>query len=121
MNKKSKKQGSAAREEHWRTHVESWRASGLSVEGYARQAGVHHNSLRYWLRKFAQEQLPATSRPLVVPVPTGFVPGHIPAETLDASQGGAFRLHLKTYPLEIPANFIASSLTQLLDCLEQRQ
>ena len=117
----NKKRASAAREEHWRTHVASWRASGLSVEGYARQVGIHHNTLRYWLRKFAQAQLPGPSRPLVVPVPTGLLPGRACVETLDAPEGGAFRLHLEPYLLEIPANFITSSLTRLLDCLEQRR
>ena len=120
MSETSKRAGRTAREKHWHAHVASWRASGLSQMSYARQAGIHHNTLGYWKRKFERTQ-PGRSRPLVVPVPADILQGCTPAETLGAPQRGAFRLHLEAYVLEVPPDFAAPILERILDCLEQRQ
>lgn len=50
----------------WLSHLEAWRDSGLSMAGYARQAGISSKSLGYWHGK---------TRPASAPRDLGRRPG----------------------------------------------
>lgn len=121
MRKSKEKLSCGGREEFWSEHVESWRASGLSQKSYARQAGIGRGSLGYWKRKLERVRPLALSHPIAVPVPIELFPGNGIAEAKGTPQGGAFRLNVGTYGIEIPPDFTVPALIRLLDCLERRQ
>jgi hypothetical protein len=121
MNGSKEISGRVDHEGYWREHVESWRKSGLSQAGYARQSGIQYHTLKYWKRKLVRAQQDCASRPLVVPVPMALLSGRVTAQAVEESHAGAFRLHLAGYDLEIPPDFVAPALVRLLECLERRQ
>lgn len=116
--RKKEEFGCSAREEFWRGHVDSWRKSGLSQGKYARQTGISRWTLGYWKRKLERGQPLGIPHPLVIPV--DLFPRHDVSKAPETYRGGAFRLHLGAYGLEIPPDFAAPALIRLLDCLERR-
>ena len=118
MRKSKEEFGCSVREGFWRGHVDSWRKSGLSQGKYARQAGISRWTLGHWKRKLERAQTPSISHPLVIPVE--LFPRPDVSQAPETYPGGAFRLHLGSYELEIPPDFAAPALIRLLDCLERR-
>lgn len=101
---------------YWQGHLNSLKQSGLSRAGYARQAGISYHALTYWKRKFERESKIADATPLVVQVPFQALADAV-QEKRSPADTGAFHLHFKDYCLEIPNDFVESSLMRLLCCL----
>jgi hypothetical protein len=47
-----------ARDQFWRSHLESWATSGLSQAEYCRQNDLNIARFGYWKRRFSKENLP---------------------------------------------------------------
>jgi hypothetical protein len=87
--------------EHWRAHVEAWRASGLSQRAYCAQHHLSPHRLSYWSRK-----PPATTARNLTLVPLKLAP--VPSGPI---------LHGRHWRLEFPGPPAADWLAQLLGCL----
>ena len=95
----------------WQAHVRTLALSGLSRRGYCRRHELSYHALTYWVRKFRQVPVHASS-PALVEVP-------VLASSLVQRSGPPFRLHLGDCRLlEIEADFDAASLGRLLGALE---
>ena len=49
-------QSSLSKISHWRGHVESWQASGLSQKVYCKQHDLKPHNLSYWKNKFDSQR-----------------------------------------------------------------
>jgi|AntAceMinimDraft_1070359.scaffolds.fasta_scaffold102958_1 hypothetical protein len=72
----------ATRNRHWREHVQSWQASGLTQIAYCQRHALAYHQFGYWSRKLNPrqppvsgftrvQQRPATSQDLTVLLPNG--------------------------------------------------
>ncbi len=84
--------------EHWRAHVEAWRASGLSQRAYCADHDLLPHRLSYWSRKH-----PATTASHFTLVPLKLAPA--PSGLI---------LHGRHWRLEFPGPPAADWLAQLL-------
>jgi len=80
-----------------RAMVESWRKSGKSRSGFARELGVSPNSLRRWIREF--------DPPAFVEVVTRKAPGP------------AFLVRAGAAEIVVPAGFDGPELRRLVEAL----
>lgn len=101
----------------WRSHLEAWRDSGLSMVAYARQAGISSKSLGYWHGKAKQESSPAaiSQRPRLVPVS---VAATAASESSTSSDAGLCLVTRKGQRVEITTDFDPATLQRLLTVLE---
>lgn len=60
------------RRHFWQQLVNQYRASSLNLCAFSRRHGVHHDTLRYWHKKFAITKLP-NNAPKALPVHQRFV------------------------------------------------
>lgn len=119
---------------YWHGHVDAWRESGLSAQGYARQHGLYKNSIRYWRRKFS---LHSASSPVISdlsrisasetsPVPSGasqssevkFVPVTLSSKRSDKSQEPLVLRVGSRFRIDVPDQFSQATLARLLRTLE---
>ncbi len=55
------KEQSVVLAEHWRHHIDAWRASGQSQSAFCKANGLNYHRFCYWRRKFPQPP-PRTAR-----------------------------------------------------------
>lgn len=70
-----------------RTHVEAWRASGLSARAFAARIGISHSSFARWVWRFpaaGAEPAASTPAPPSVPAPPPPPPKATPAPVAPA-------------------------------------
>lgn len=75
----------AERESYWESHLQRWRASGLSQAEYSRREGLRPNQLSYWHRR--DRRLGTAPKPSTH---SGFVP--IEVSMPSVSEGLTVRL-----------------------------
>lgn len=119
---------------YWRGHVDAWRESGLSAQGYARRHGLYKNSIRYWHKKFS---LHSASSPVISdlssvsalktsPVPSAvsqssevkFVPVTLSSKSSDKSQEPLVLRVGSRFRIDVPDQFSQTTLARLLRTLE---
>jgi hypothetical protein len=49
------KEQSAALAEHWRHHIDAWKASGQSQSSFCKANALNYHRFCYWQRKFHQQ------------------------------------------------------------------
>lgn len=103
------KKQSQIKSEHWRQHWEAWKASGLSQSEYGRRQGLPIHAFRYWITKFNQPVIPAT---------TALVKLAVKAQ---AAREASLELVVdKKYRLIIRTDFDSELLQAVLSSLEGR-
>ncbi len=55
------KQESAALTEHWRPHIDAWKASGQSQASFCKANSLNYHQFCYWQRKFHHHTQEAAS------------------------------------------------------------
>lgn len=63
------KTGSAERRTYWGSHIEAWRRSGQSKQGYCRKHGLNRGSFQRWCGRLSKE----------TPAQASFIPVRLPA------------------------------------------
>lgn len=105
------------KERFWRSHLERWLVSGLSIRAYCRRHQLAEPSFFCWRRTLAQRDADACKQPASGPL--AFVPLHITPEpavatsSLEVVLGNGRRLF-------VGPGFDAVSLRTLLAVLEER-
>jgi hypothetical protein len=95
--------------ENWRRHWEAWKTSGLSQAEYGRRQELPIHAFRYWITKFNQPAVPATTALVKLPVQ---------ARTIRES---SIELVVdKKYRLIIRSDFDSDLLRAVLSSLEGR-
>lgn len=104
----------------WLSHLEAWRDSGLSMAGYARQAGISSKSLGYWHGKTRHESAPAatTQRPRLLPVSVAATTAPDTSEPSASSDAGLCLVTRQGQRVEITTDFDPATLQRLLAVLE---
>jgi hypothetical protein len=54
--------------EKWRRHWEAWKESGMSQAEYGRRQELPIHAFRYWITKFNQPAIPATTALVKLPI-----------------------------------------------------
>ncbi len=88
----------------WSKHVAQWRASGMTMAGYARQEGLAASALQYWSRKL--EGVPGTQLVRVSREPVGAT--------------APLMLEVRGVRVLVGADFDADLLGRVLDVLASR-
>ena len=83
----------AEREAYWRSHLDGWRASGLSQSVYSQRHGLRANQLSYWHRRDQRLTAKAASKP---PAPTADHGGFIPVQVVTPPESEALSVRLPT-------------------------
>ncbi|CAM4315750.1 hypothetical protein VRRI112168_20245 [Vreelandella rituensis] len=104
----------------WHSHLEAWRDSGLSMAGYARQAGLSSKSLSYWHGKIRHESSPAatTQRPRLLPVSVAATTAPDTSESSASNDAGLCLVTRQGQRVEIATDFDPATLQRLLTVLE---
>ncbi len=108
-------QRSAAKERFWRTVLQGWRRSGVSVRAYCREHGLSEPSFYAWRRALAKREAAALRFVLVRVAEPGPPP---------AAEGSAGALELVLDAgrrLRVGPGFDAPTLQRLLALLEEGQ
>ena len=108
--------------ETWAKRVQRWRDSGLTAKEYAAELGVNAHSLTWWKWRLTSRGASASpSRvgrprraPTVGPLTFVEVPATPAAESIEIVLPSSVRIR-------VPTAFDASTLSHVLDVLEQRR
>lgn len=118
-----------AKRRFWKSHVESWRKSGLPQARYARQNGIHPRTFLDWCRKIPPMNIaPVTEGRLVRafqnPEPTGVEFVSVPVTVLSAvdrppAPCGSLAINLgRRFQIVVPQEFSSSLLVKVVQTLE---
>jgi hypothetical protein len=106
MNQKNQSQ---IKTNHRRQHWEAWKASGLSQAEYGRRQELPIHAFRYWITKFNQPVIPATTALVKLPIKA------------QAAREASLELVVdKKYRLIIRTDFDSDLLRAVLSSLEGR-
>ncbi|MCH9685103.1 MAG: hypothetical protein K0V04_26940 [Deltaproteobacteria bacterium] len=110
--------------DHWRRHVQRWKASGLSRRDYATLAKLNPQTLSWYAWKLksvlGKPNTSKNNRPATAAVE--LAPGVPVVEVLPApTTASSIEVDLDDITIRIPVDFEASALARLLDILEARR
>ncbi len=103
----------------WEGHIKAWQASNLSVSEYVRQAKISASSFHKWKRNLLVSEKRAEA-PLFAEITLPRAEQNSEISDLQNLKTSNIILQVKDYRLEIPSNFDMKTLSNLLDCLDQR-
>jgi hypothetical protein len=115
---------SKPRREQWLEHVRAWKASGLSRNEYAVEAGLSAQTLGWYAWRLGAdgEQLDVSRKPRRRGKAIELTPGMPVVEIHPRlSSSDHLELHVAGVMIRLPAAFDAATLTRLLDVLEARR
>ena len=98
-----------SKEDFWRSHIGSWRESGLNQREYCQQHGLSKSALSWWRTKLTRQ---AAGEVTLVPVP--FLKSSIGRNRISASLTLVVENH---YRIEVGDDFHATTLVRLLKAL----
>jgi hypothetical protein len=96
--------------QHWQSHLDKWRDSGLNQAEYCRQNSLKPHQFGYWKKKFSQKNLPIE----FVQIPEEAITSISTPGNLDST----LRLTVRSgFTIDIPDNFVPDTLEKLLGVL----
>ena len=113
-----------AKAQHWQTHLDAWRQSGLPATKYCKQAGISVHQFKYWQYRLtpdskrqqsqpkAYPESPQTSFKDITPILPQSQPSQIMSSPLILEIATRYRLHVRP-------NFDPETLKQLLNYLQE--
>ena len=99
----------AAKKEEWLLHLELWKESGLSANGYCTENNINKNSFRYWIDKDRGK----------IKTKKSFVKLNI-EKSLPINENKSISLKYGSFEINIPTAFNKSDLESLLEILEAK-
>jgi len=112
----TRKQRSGGKEPHWRTLVQQWRSSGLSVRDFCAKHGLAEPTFYAWRRTLATRDAEAMHF-----VPVQIVPERVAAPAREPASGGLELVLTGGRVLRIGPGFDAATLQRVLPLLEEGQ
>ncbi len=99
---------------YWQAHIKAYQRSGLSQAEYCRQNNLRSNRLRYWKKKFQNQQ--DSQNPSFVNLPLTITETKPSAK----SESGVSVMLSEKITLSLSINFDESTLTKAVDILGGR-
>lgn len=103
MSDKIKKNNEAM----WLDRVQAYRASGLSINHWCKENAVKSSSFHYWLKKFSEHDEQHVTQWGEIKM----------TQTITVSPSKPIRLYLNDVTVDIPVDFDASSLAEVLSAI----